>query len=224
MAELVDSTDAYWGPRRRISLVALVAVNLLPLAGVVFLDWDVASLMVLYWSENIILGFFTLLKMVMVAPLGTLFAGPFFVIHYGGFCGVHGLFLVSLLLDSDFSPMPDDPWPAFLVFPQLLLNVCLEVLRFAPPEWMFAFAALFASHGISFMVNFLRGPEREAGSAQKLMTQPYGRIVVLHVAILFGAFAISIFGEKLFMLVILVLVKLGLDVTLHLREHRKAAP
>ena len=58
----------YGGLRRRASLGLLVLVNLLPLVGVLWLDWDVAALMILYWSENLVLGFYTLLKMLTVSP------------------------------------------------------------------------------------------------------------------------------------------------------------
>lgn len=201
----------------------LVLVNLLPLAGVLLLDWDVAALMVLYWSENLVLGFYTLLKMLVVSPLGALGMGTFFAIHYGGFCAVHGLFIASILLDAGIDPMPDEPWPLFLVFPQLLVNVVRQVLEYAPPEWLFAFAALYVSHGVSFVVNFLFGRERDELSLKQLMSAPYGRIVLLHIAILLGGFAVMSLGQPVAMLAVLVLLKLGLDVGLHLREHRALA-
>lgn len=214
---------AYVGYRRDASLVALVAVNLIPLLGVFLFEWDVAALLVLYWSENLVIGFFTLLRMLVVSPLGSLFSGLFFLIHYGGFCGVHGLFIVVMLLDGEFNPMDDDPWPLFLVFPQILYNVARHVLASAPPEWLWAFAALFASHGISFIVNFLFGPERERWTIRALMGAPYGRIVILHIAIIAGGFAVMALGQPLYMLVVLVLMKTGVDVVLHQREHRRVA-
>lgn len=216
--------DSYRGVRRRASLAALVVVNLLPLLAVLLFDWDVASLMVLYWSENLVIGFYTIVKMLTVSPLGGLGSSLFFLIHYGGFCAVHGVFIMALLVDGDFSPLPEDPWPLFLVFPQLLLNVAGQVLGQAPPEWLATFAALVISHGISFAMNFLYGPEREQMGIKQLMGAPYGRIVVLHVAIILGGFAVMALGQPVFMLMVLILLKLGMDVALHLRQHRKNSP
>jgi hypothetical protein len=51
---------------------------------------------------------------------------------------------------------------------------------------------------------------------------PYKRIVVLHIAIIIGGIGVMALGQPLTMLVVLVLLKLGVDVVLHLREHRSA--
>lgn len=217
------TTAGYTGLRHRASLLTLLLVNLLPLVGVLWFDWDVTGLMVLYWSENLILGFYTLLKMLSKSPLGGIPMSLFFCIHYGGFCAVHGLFILTLVLGVDVDPMAGDPWPFFLVFPQLLFNVVREVLAFSPPEWFIPFGALVISHGVSFVLNFLLGGERDEMSLSKLMGAPYGRIVLLHIAIIVGGMGAMALGQPVAMLVILVLLKSALDVRLHLREHRALA-
>ena len=102
---MMSTESSYDGLRRRASLALLVLVNLLPLVGVLYFDWDVAGLMVLYWSENLVLGFYTLAKMLIISPLGGLGLGTFFCIHYGGFCAGHGLFIITLLLDQNIEAM-----------------------------------------------------------------------------------------------------------------------
>ncbi len=206
------------------SVIPLVLANLLPLGLVLFLDWDVAALMILYWSENLILGFFTLARMLLVSPLGGLGLGAFFCIHYGGFCAAHGFFLLAMLLDVDTDPIGDDPWPLFLVFVQMLVNVVREVLAQAPASWLWAFAALFASHGFSFIRNFLLAGERRSADLRKLMTAPYGRIILLHVVVIFGGMLVLTLGESVYMLLLLVVLKIAVDIKLHLRERAKMAP
>ena len=220
---MLNQGSGYAGARRRASLLAIVVVNLIPLVGVLALGWDVAALMILYWSENLVLGFYTLVKMLVVSPLGGSFSGLFFLIHYGGFCGVHGMFIMLTLINGEFDPFPEDTWPLFLVFPQILFNVARAVLEYAPPEWIVAFLALVASHGVSFLVNFLFGPERHTTTVGELMGAPYGRIVVLHIAILVGSFAVLALGQPVFMLVILIALKMAMDIGLHLREHGRKA-
>jgi hypothetical protein len=207
------------GLRSRLSLAALVLVNLLPLAGVIWLEWDVAALVILYWSENLILGFYTLVKMLLVSPLAALPAGLFFLVHFGGFCAVHGLFILALLVDTDVRFMEGDPWPFFLIFLQLLLSVVLQVLALAPPEWLVVFAGMFLSHGISLVANFLVGGERRVVTVRQLMGEPYGRIAVLHFAIILGGFAVAALGQRSALLILLVLLKLAMDISLHRRQH-----
>jgi len=101
----------YAGPRRRASLILLLLVNLLPLVGVLWLDWDVVGLLVLYWSENLILGFYTILKMLTKSPRSGLPLSLFFCLHYGGFCAGHGIFILSVLLDVNVEPQSEHPWP-----------------------------------------------------------------------------------------------------------------
>ena len=203
-----------------LSLLALVLANLIPLSGVLLLNWDVGAIVVLYWAENLVIGFYTIIKLLLAAGLTGLFHSLFFLIHYGGFCAVHGLFIVGLMFDEPMAMGDDPPWPLFLVFIQLLLDVIDQVLALAPPAWIIAFAALFVSHGYSFVSNFLLGGERDRATIQSLMSEPYKRIVILHVAVIAGGFGVMALGEPLFLLLALVMLKLGLDITLHLRKHR----
>ena len=105
---------------------------------------------------------------------------------------------------------------------QLLLDVIDAVLAQAPPEWIVAFIGLFISHGYSFVTNFLAGSERYTVTVRELMGAPYKRIVVLHVAVIAGGFAVMALGQPTLLLLVLVVLKTAMDVRLHLREHEQA--
>ncbi|EAQ97191.1 DUF6498-containing protein [Congregibacter litoralis] len=214
--------NVYGGRRRQLSLTLLVGANLLPLLGVLLFDWDVGALIILYWSENLVLGFYNILKMASVGGLSAMFPSLFFMIHYGGFCAVHGFFILSILFDVPTSFGDDPPWPLFLVFLQLLFDVVAQVFALAPREWIIAFVGLLISHGYSFVSNFLMAGERDSATVNGLMAAPYRRIVILHVAIIAGGFAVMSLGQPLVLLVILVGMKTIMDVALHLREHKQA--
>jgi len=204
------------------ALVALIVANLIPLAGVLFLGWSVWQILIIYWLENGIVGFYNVLKMLKAE--GTAYASvssyringrspdgqaravlvPFFCLHYGIFWAVHGLFVLMLPLfgatmtggESSFGTTPD---PVVLVV---------------------AVIALFISHGLSYVFNFIGGGEYKRVSPAVQMGKPYGRLVVLHVTIIIGAMAISVTGAAIAALAVLVLLKIALDVGLHLAEHR----
>lgn len=207
----------------QLSLVLLILFNLLPVVGIALFDWDVASLMVLYWSENLIVGFYTIVKILVIAPVAGVFAAAFFLVHFGGFCAVHGLFIGSLMLNLESAFPTGGRWPIFLMFVELLVDVVRSMLAIAPSEWVLAFAALWVSHGVSLVQHFFLGGERERLSVGTLMLAPYARILALHVSIIFGGVAVLALGEPVPMLLLLIGLKLAVDVQLHRREHRRFA-
>ena len=214
-----DAPDPHAKRVLRSSLL-LAITNLLPLVGVIFLDWDVGALVVLYWSENLVIGFYTILKLVTLKGVLAVFPSLFFIIHYGGFCAVHGLFVIGLLFDEPIQFLNDEPWPLFLVFVQLLFDVVEQVFAMAPPAWIVAFIGLMISHGYSFVSNFLLGGEHYSATVSELMQAPYKRIFVLHVAVIAGGFGVMALGQPMVLLLALVGLKLAVDIKLHLREHR----
>jgi len=214
--------------RIRLSSLALIAANLAPLAGVLFLGWSVSSVIVLYWFENVVLGVLNVARMALSSTAGnepgTRGAGldqnsksfliPFFILHYFFFCAGHGVFVFALFPDEQGF------FPAQQGF-AMLGTLWRAVEIFATPLAFAAFA-LAASHVVSFFVNYLGGREYESFDVKQLMRMPYGRIVVLHLTILFGAMAITALNEPIWSIVILVAVKSLVDLGMHLREHRQA--
>jgi hypothetical protein len=217
-------------PTGVISVTFLVLANLIPFGGVLYYDWDVATLIVLYWAENLIIGFYSILKILFVrldevkSHLGKLALIPFFCLHYGGFCGGHGFFLLLLLkLGNRGAFFSESSWPGPLVFVADLFLVVPQLLRSMPRETIWPIMALAVSHGVSFVQNYLLRQEFATSSIESLMAYPYKRIVVLHVAIIAAAFPVMALESPLPLLLVLILLKLALDVFLHVRSHAPAS-
>ena len=213
-----------------LALAALVAVNLIPLAGVAFLGWRLYDVMLLYWLENGVIGAFTLARMLTAgtARAATLVFGPFFVVHYGMFWMVHGIFVVTLFggrgpfaFGDGFGPVPVGPGSGD---PGFGSSLPLPFMGSVPlvDGFAIALAGLVLSHGVSFVQNWLLGGERQGSTPASIMPRPYGRVVVLHLTLLFGGFAVQLSGAPLAALMLMVALKIGLDVAAHLREHRDA--
>ena len=47
------------------SVIMLVLANLIPLGGVLFFGWQVFPIMFLFWFENVVVGVFHALKMLL---------------------------------------------------------------------------------------------------------------------------------------------------------------
>ena len=200
------------------AVVALVVANLIPLIGVLFFGWSVWNILVIYWLENGIVGLINVLKMSVatgdeVTPGVTFMVNgrpatsatkmgliPFFIVHYGIFWFVHGIFVLTL--PAFFSLMSDDGM----------------TLDLGPV--VFAALGLAISHGLSFWWNFLHGGEYRRTAAAALMFAPYKRLVALHITIIFGAFAVMFTGAPAAAVAVLVAIKTAIDLGLHLAEHR----
>ena len=191
------------------SMLALVAANLLPLAGVLLLGWDLAHVMVLYWAESAIIGVYTVLKLCVVAKLLAVFAVPFFIGHFGGFMAGHFIFVYLVFVRGMQSGPPDLG----------ALDGLIEVFQ---PLWP-ALLALAVSHGISFAVNFIGRREYSGETIQTLMLAPYRRIIVMHLTIIFGGGLVMLLETPAPALALLVLLKTAVDLRSHRREHAATA-
>ena len=208
------------------SQLALVLANLIPLFGVLYLDWDVGSIVVLYWLENLVIGGYTILKMLLAGKFGALFNILFFIVHYGGFCAVHGMFVLQLTAfgAGETEVASETSWPGPLVLVGMFLNLGRQLLAAAPEHVIWVIIAMVLSHGVSFALNFIGQGEYKSSRVRQLMTAPYKRIAVLHIAIIAGAFLVKQLGSPLGLLLALVALKIGLDIMLHNRSHRSARP
>lgn len=195
------------------SAIILIVMNLIPVYGVFFLDWKVGYILALYWLENVAVGVINVLKIMTAsghsgATDGTKsFLVPFFTMHYGIFCLVHGVFVFAIFQEGDdgrsfgrsFGPFGH----AATVLPALLWPA----------------AGLFASHLFSFFKNYIMGGEYLKKSPALLMIAPYGRVVILHVTIIFGGFVTMLLGSPKPVILLLVFLKIMTDLALHLNEH-----
>ena len=183
-------------------VIALIVANLFPLVGVVALGWNAGDLILLYWAENIIVGFYNLLRMLTARGDdragcgGRAFIAIFFCVHFGGFCAGHGVFVMVLTGIGDEGTVAGDR--AWLALP---------------------LAGLFVSHGISFVRNFIMRGERLRAKVGRLMARPYTRIVMLHVAIIVGAAPVMMLGSPIPLVVLLVAFKIAVDIAFHRRSH-----
>jgi len=279
--------DLYRRTATSRSAIALLLANAIPLIGVLFFGWSLLTILVLFWIENGIVGFWNVPRILLarqslaeslpdmvryagfdkaesaeaaallesrmrearaqitietssgvrtvnpsalllgrLGGVGHAVLAVFFLIHYGLFWLVHGIFVFALptffgAASPDclgrFNPAPDFPFsPAFQA-----ADPCVSA--FGTVVWSnvaIAAVALFLSHGASFLLNYVGRREYLTTSPARQMAAPYGRVVVLHLTIILGAMAVAVVGAPIAALVVLVVLKTAFDLRLHLREHR----
>lgn len=195
----------------------ILAVDLFPIIAVLTMGWGAAALVFLYWLENLIIGAVTLAKMTAtslrdgpVGLVGMAFLGPFFVVHYGMFCFVHGVF-VSAFASLSSSAEPGFPTPFGLID---------QALASGPNMQTFVLAIIVLQIILFVQDYILRGEYRES-SIDKEMMAPYGRIIVLHFGIFAGAFAMAALGEPMLGILALILLRALWGVFLTVRRRMR---
>ncbi|MDJ0920978.1 MAG: DUF6498-containing protein [Henriciella sp.] len=185
--------------------LAILVVDLFPIFAVIGLGWGAVPLVFLYWLENLVIGVMALARMLATSmkggPLGALgmvFIGPFFVVHYGMFCFVHGVLLAGFAeMSADGSGMPDFPTPLGLIEAALSSGPYL-------PTFLLIIIILQI---FLFVRDFLMRGQYLDTDMNKEMAAPYGRVVVLHFALFAGAFALIAFGEPMLGVLFLIVLR-----------------
>jgi hypothetical protein len=215
-----------------LAVVGLLAVNAVPLVGVLVFGWSLHALLIIYWLESGVVGALNVPKILLAAgsavpgnfsatingrqvdlsgpakPKAGLYVYPtnvpiagFFLLHYGIFWVVHGVFVLS--------------FPAFAPGG--------GVGGFSVATVLLGVAGMVVSHAGSFLANFVAREEYRTTSPGIQMKEPYRRVVVLHLTVIFGAFGVAMLGVPLVALVLLVGLKTVADLYAHLQAHGRAA-
>jgi len=193
-------------PRRLplVSALALVAANLVPLAGVLFGGWKLEEVIVLFWAESAVIGFYTLLKMAVVGRWLAIFAGVFFVGHFGGFMSIHFFFIYEMFVRGLHARGPEP-------------GAYEALTRLFTPLWP-ALLALFLSHGFSFGLNFIARGEYRGATISSLMVAPYRRVTLMQLTLIFGGWLVMALNNPLPALALLIVLKVVTDLHAHRGE------
>ena len=211
----LDPSEVARAYRDPLSWVSL-GVDLLPVIAVFAFGWSATPLVALYWLENLVIGAFTIFRMIgtalasVVSLAMSLFMVPFFFFHYGMFCFVHGIFIRAFAASEDggaFEPVSLIQWA---------LGTAPEMLWFV--------AAIIGVSALYYVFDFLWRGDYKRSNPQAEMFSPYGRIVTLHIAILAGAGVAFSLNEPLagVLLLIFIRVVFGMFLTVQRRRKRDA--
>lgn len=249
----------------RLSLIALIASNFLAIAIAWVMGWSTVDVIIFYWIENLIIGFWTILRILCaqgggrpIAPspespepisyglaymrrmqggqgrpqggvrvsgispqsiAEKLFVVPFFCFHYYMFCLVHGIFIqvFTTIGESGFGPSVTN---AFNPFDFASWRNPIFTAEGFSLAGALAVLGIFISHGVSFFQNYIGRGEYLHTNTGIEMGRPYVRVVLLHVCIIFGGFAVMLFGSPLGLVLLFMAAKTVLDVKLHRKIHR----
>lgn len=201
----------------------LIAANAVPILGVLFLRWDAFLLLVLYWMETAVIGFWTML---LIAKLTDRVIGKHgegqsrgaivavLTANAGGFMGVHFFFLWNLFAGAwkqkiggvwDFIQvivLDQGLWLALLIlFVARGVEPCL--LMFGP-DW--------------YRRKLTQGETPSPWLRGGLLFTLYARIVVMQFVIILSGFVVAFLGGAAAVapLILLIAIKTAIDLGLFL--------
>ena len=216
------------------SLIVLIAANLL--VGMLALrgHWDVVQLIVLYWFEALVIGGFNVMRLVVVGLFGeepfgatlarwvsvsfgqrlllTVIGVGFFVFKFAGFALLVAVsFLWASIELNHVASGPNSPGAvAWFGAAPVPVNPVIFIL--------------VASHGVSFVWNFLIRREYRTQSVPALVFWPYVRMAAVLAVVVCGLLVIMLFpaaGHAHLYVIVFVLLKTLADALSHRWEHRQ---
>jgi hypothetical protein len=204
-------------------VLSLILANAVTIVLAILGNWDLTTVLFIYWSQSVIIGIFAVISMLgadtaaLAADLDKPLKDPgrtqrcstrhvwlyksslagFFALHYGLFHWVYFSFLVE---SGIFGPV-----------------------NFSDPGIWLSCGLFFANHLYSHIRYRHEGP-RGTGFIGEEFFSPYQRIIPMHMTIIFGSIvvtALQIFGieSTLPVLVLFLLLKTRSDISAHRIKH-----
>ena len=174
----------------------LNVVNLIPIYGVIFLDWGLEEIMFLFLAETVIIGLCNAVKGAMVwgrsdlrKVISTTVGLGVLLFIYGGSISV--FFILPAFPDAlpgeIISSLISTLWPLLLLY--------------------------LASHGSEVYTKFMaKGIHKNPDAARSHISNSFGcRVFLLHILLVFGGFLVFVFKGEIQLLVLLTSLKFAAE-------------
>lgn len=198
----IKKTSIIQKVKRDKSTWLLIGSNIVFIFIAVKENWPLETIMFAYWTQSIIIGLFSFLKMVSLKKFSTegvkvnnrpvlpstavkWHMSIFFLFHYGFF---HFIYLIFILKFAKGG-----------VDTHYIVSIA---------------AVFFINHLFSFFYN-RKNDSDKTPNIGKIMFFPYARILPMHITIMFGGI---FFGRM--PIILFLLLKTFADVIMHLQEHK----
>ena len=194
---------------RWLNLLFVLLVNAVPLYGVKYLGWSVGTVLMLYWLENLLIAVFTCARIALHRALtrkrghwrtGTLgskvngkpsgqgLLGEYAVMAFV-FTLAHGIFVVAIVFLIGENRADVANW------------------KFSMDQFRIGALQMLAVLTVDFLVDALSMRSRSFAWIKTYVGQRMGRVLVLHLAIIFGMWGMAMTESPLAVLYVLIGLK-----------------
>jgi len=185
---------------RWLNGVFVLLVNAVPLYGVKVLGWSIGTVLILYWLENLLVALFTCARIALHRAL-TRKAGHFrggraasgLLADYAPvalvFTLVHGIFVVAIVFIVGANRPDMAGWP------------------FSYEQFRYGALQMLAVLALDFLVDALTMRARPFAWIKAYAGQRLGRVLILHLGIIFGMWAMFATDSPLGVLYVIIGLK-----------------
>lgn len=177
-----------------ITIIRILVANLIPVFGILFLDWELFFTFFYFWFENIITGvFFVIIGIISKLKISSILS---FVFFYSFFAFFHGIFIFALFGNN----LPNQP-----TFPSGLSSVIKQ------HNLTISLIILFTTYCGTFIWRYILNNDARKITIQEFWDRPLVRMTILHVSTLLGGFILKLLGSPVLGISILVIFKFFYD-------------
>lgn len=206
----------------------LIAANLVPIVGVLFLGWDLLSILLLYWLETLLICILAVLRVLRQSGVRALGGVLVFLLIFLCIGAAH---MAVLLVLAEALGETGTAIPNLSAVADAPLFAALQKLYFGSLEWIaldrpellqYGLPAIAIGQIIGLWPEAKLADDRGPVSDQAILRQTLVRVISLHLALLFGsAVIVALHVDALFpVLALLVFLKLLFDLRSHDRSRQ----
>ena len=214
--------------KKQLSLpeLLLIGINLIPVWGVWFDNWNAAEVFIVYCLESIIIGFYNIIRMLLttwvkkkeawgdsngnISMMSGYFFIFFFVLHYGFFV------FVQLSIFFGFASLENT------LGVDGVFDFILHFRQYMNPHSLLLLLCLIAGHGVYMLKDFVFTGGYKRASLNYLLFQPYGRILVQQFTVIVGSLFLFFGAGKLF-ITIFVFCKMWVETYIDIEKYIRNA-
>lgn len=178
-----------------LPIILIVAVNLVPAAGLFFGDWNLYAVVMIYWLESFVIGAMNLFRIAVSNGdrFNRVYSSVTFTLVYGFAWFLHGLFLLIFIF-----PLLQKVMGTEDLMDDALYDSILQTL------WIMS-----AAHLIIFALDVWRKPRAERLPPSAQWKAPFGRVFLMQFVILGGSIAGAEFASIAGLAMVFVALKIG---------------
>lgn len=187
-----------------LAIGSIVFANIITILGVIFFDWSMLQIILIYWCECGIIALISLLKIIIskIKLSSKLYESFTLFVFYIFFAYIH-YFIINVVFNNG----------TIFFNLKIFLPIIIPII------------SIFISHAISFINDYAskKKPKNITKNEyiERTTSEIINRIIAVQICLLAGGLVIQIIGRPVIIIIFLIIAKIIIDIDLHLKSHGK---